>query len=459
MSSNSTKSNVRQDDKKIQIASGSSSSNTGKATPHYLPTPALDHAFSGIMAGAVATICMNPLDLIKVQFQVDTSSGKARRKIRETNSSQSSFRRIAQRYLGVDVANDMYNALRTIVQRDGWSGLYRGLMPNVVGNSASWGLYFLFYTMIKDFMSSRKNLHNSNNHDSSGKLSKLSPTQHLLAASESGAITALITNPIWVVKTRMFTTSKSGQPIYTPPQINQSGTVSSNGLSGPTPSQARSVSTASAATSANVQYKSALTEGVSHLNNSANGKAIRPPPEPIRGLFHGIQQIWKHEGIRGLYKGGGLALFGVSNGAIQFMTYEELKRWRMDIARRKLNDRRDEGEPIKLDNFEYICMSGASKVAAIGITYPYQVIRSRIQNHATAHIYPNIPTCIRLTFQHEGFRGFYKGMAANAVRIIPGTCVTFVVYENCSWALRGLADRRDAKKAGLNKNDSVETIG
>ena len=25
-----------------------------------------------------------------------------------------------------------------------------------------------------------------------------------------------------------------------------------------------------------------------------------------------------------------LALFGVSNGAIQFMTYEELKRWRID---------------------------------------------------------------------------------------------------------------------------------
>lgn len=25
-----------------------------------------------------------------------------------------------------------------------------------------------------------------------------------------------------------------------------------------------------------------------------------------------------------------LALFGVSNGAIQFMTYEELKRWRIE---------------------------------------------------------------------------------------------------------------------------------
>ncbi|PWN37295.1 mitochondrial carrier [Meira miltonrushii] len=402
-SSNSINSSPREDGEKEEVVPGPSSSQSDPVIPHYFPTPALDHAFSGIMAGAVATICMNPLDLIKVQFQVDTSSGKARRKAREAASSNtiqsSSFRRITRRYLGGDVAIDMYNALRTIVTRDGWSGLYRGLMPNVVGNSASWGLYFLFYTMIKDYMSSHQKF------DKNGKSAKLSPGQHLLAASESGAITALITNPIWVVKTRMFTTSKSGQPIYMPPQIT-----------------------------------------------------IRPPPEPIRGLFHGIRQIWKHEGIRGLYKGGGLALFGVSNGAIQFMTYEELKRWRMDVARRKLNDGRSEGEAIKLDNFEYICMSGASKVAAIGITYPYQVIRSRIQNHATAHIYPNIPTCIRLTFKHEGLRGFYKGMSANAVRIIPGTCVTFVVYENCSWALRGLAERRDARKNGLSTDKPVDTI-
>ena len=34
----------------------------------------------------------------------------------------------------------------------------------------------------------------------------------------------------------------------------------------------------------------------------------------------------KHEGIRGLYKGTLIAVIGVSNGAIQFMVYEELKK-------------------------------------------------------------------------------------------------------------------------------------
>lgn len=29
-------------------------------------------------------------------------------------------------------------------------------------------------------------------------------------------------------------------------------------------------------------------------------------------------------------------MFGVSNGAIQFMTYEELKRWRQEVKRARL---------------------------------------------------------------------------------------------------------------------------
>lgn len=415
----------------------SNTSSSRSSPPHFFPTPALDHAFSGIMAGAVATVCMNPLDLIKVQFQVDTSSGKRRARMlarqQARGADRPSIRTLARTLSGVDVVRDMYDALGNIVRRDGYAGLYRGLSPNVVGNSTSWGLYFLFYTMIKEFMAEQKDAHGQ----STSKT--LSAGQHLLAASESGAVTALITNPIWVVKTRMFTTSKSGQPLYPAPQVSQSATAAPPPANPPIAPSVRSLSTAAMASSTSP----------SPIRQAAPPSTSLGQQEPIRGLIHGIRQIWKHEGIRGLYRGGGLALFGVSNGAIQFMTYEELKRWRTDVARKRRTAADaaslGENEAIQLDNIEYITMSGMSKLAAIGLTYPYQVIRSRIQNHATAHIYPTIPACIRLTYRHEGLRGFYKGMAANAVRILPGTCVTFVVYENCSWALRGLAERRDAK--------------
>jgi solute carrier family 25 folate transporter 32 len=410
-------------------ASSSKTSSGATQPPHYFPTPALDHAFSGIVAGTVATVCMNPLDLVKVQFQVDTSTRK--RATATSPSSPSSWRSLARKATGGDVVRDMSTALKNIVKRDGYSGLYRGLSPNVVGNSASWGFYFLWYTMIKEYMAAPTT--------SNGKNKKLSPGQHLLAASESGAITALMTNPIWVVKTRMFTTTKSGKSII-PETASTSATLGS---------------TSSTYATLNKSSTSTVSE-----------------PTRYRGLIQGLGHIWKHEGWRGLYKGAGLALVGVSNGAIQFVCYEELKRWRMGVANakqhgmdgipshvtfsKKPSDEDDEEEEeIKLDNIEYIVMSGVAKLAAISLTYPYQVVRSRIQNHSTSHIYPNIPTCIRLTWQKEGFRGFYKGMAANAIRILPGTCVTFVVYENCSWALRGLAERKSKRRTFERQQESI----
>ena len=65
------------------------------------------------------------------------------------------------------------------------------------------------------------------------------------------------------------------------------------------------------------------------------------------------------------------------------------------------------------------------------------------QNNATAILYPDIPTCIKQTYSESGIRGFYRGLATNLVRVLPGTCVTFVVYENIAWLLRRAAIRRD----------------
>ncbi len=49
----------------------------------------------------------------------------------------------------------------------------------------------------------------------------------------------------------------------------------------------------------------------------------------------GLTSIYRNEGLSGLYRGTSLALFGVSNGAIQFMAYEEMKRWGFERKRRQ----------------------------------------------------------------------------------------------------------------------------
>jgi solute carrier family 25 folate transporter 32 len=116
-------------------------------------------------------------------------------------------------------------------------------------------------------------------------------------------------------------------------------------------------------------------------------------------------------------------------------------------------------------------MSGASKLVALSITYPYQVIRSRIQvgirgnlvhnpksdyylqftqNNATTHLYPTIPATIKRTWANEGRQGFYRGLGTNLVRVLPGTCVTFVVYENLAYLLRTSAARRAQRQGNTD---------
>jgi solute carrier family 25 folate transporter 32 len=58
-------------------------------------------------------------------------------------------------------------------------------------------------------------------------------------------------------------------------------------------------------------------------------------PRAYKGLLDGLYQILKYEGIRGLYRGMIPAFFGVSHGALQFMAYEEMKKWRLKIDLRK----------------------------------------------------------------------------------------------------------------------------
>ena len=45
--------------------------------------------------------------------------------------------------------------VRDILRKEGnLQGLYRGLTPNIIGNSISWGLYFMWYGNIKDLLQS-----------------------------------------------------------------------------------------------------------------------------------------------------------------------------------------------------------------------------------------------------------------------------------------------------------------
>ena len=57
----------------------------------------------------------------------------------------------------------------------------------------------------------------------------------------------------------------------------------------------------------------------------ANTSSV-PETMRYSGLLDGLRKLYYHEGVRGLYKGYIPGLWGTSHGAIQFMLYEEFKK-------------------------------------------------------------------------------------------------------------------------------------
>ncbi|CAM9755861.1 unnamed protein product [Ectocarpus sp. 12 AP-2014] len=149
---------------------------------------------------------------------------------------------------------------------------------------------------------------------------------------------------------------------------------------------------------------------------------------PYSGLMDAVRTITREEGPLALYKGAVPALMLCGQGAVQFAVYEWLK------AR---VPKRNENTPQ-----ESLLMGGASKILSTLVTYPTQVIKSRLQQRGTAEEtqagssrYRGTLHCASEIGRKEGVRGFFKGCVAHAVRAAPASAITFVVYEEVLKAL------------------------
>ncbi|RXG70525.1 putative mitochondrial carrier C27B12.09c [Armadillidium vulgare] len=181
----------------------------------------------------------------------------------------------------------------------------------------------------------------------------LGPTLHMIAAAEAGILTLVITNPIWVVKTRLC-----------------------------------------------LQFESGVSQ-------------VQSDPHRYKGMVDAFVKTYRYEGVRGLYKGFVPGVFGVSHGALQFMAYEELK---AQYNRSQL--------------FEYLTFAALSKLFAAVTTYPYQVLRARMQDQHSHYV--NLRHCVKETFRYEGITGFYKGMTPYLLHVMPNICLVFLIYETVS---------------------------
>lgn len=146
-------------------------------------------------------------------------------------------------------------------------------------------------------------------------------------------------------------------------------------------------------------------------------------PGAYPSFTSGALHILRTEGLPGFYRGILPALFGVSHGALQFMAYEKLKVYRAGAL-----DSSYAGQ--QLGNVDFFILSSISKIFAGCVTYPYQVLRSRLQTYDSHLIYRGATDAIAKIWAREGIAGFYKGLGPNLFRVLPSTWATFLVYEN-----------------------------
>ncbi|SCU88356.1 LADA_0E09648g1_1 [Lachancea dasiensis] len=147
---------------------------------------------AGFTAGTLTTIATHPLDLVKLRLQLLAS----------TNSS-----------LGyTDVIKTILTDSRK--QQSILREAYRGLGVNLIGNSVAWGLYFGLYRYSKDLVFKIWAGSNAEKQSSFQKDSRMGPALYFLSAALSGATTAVLTNPVWVVKTRIMSTSANARTRY-----------------------------------------------------------------------------------------------------------------------------------------------------------------------------------------------------------------------------------------------------
>ncbi|PIO69034.1 hypothetical protein TELCIR_09160 [Teladorsagia circumcincta] len=143
-------------------------------------------------------------------------------------------------------------------------------------------------------------------------------------------------------------------------------------------------------------------------------------PKKYSGMVDCLRKIYTEEGVRGLYRGFVPGLFGTVHGALQFMIYNRMKAWRCE--------RDGLVKDAPLGQTDYLMFSAISKIIATTATFPYQVLRTRMQDHnveARGVWRTTVDTVTR-----EGVRGLYKGCLMANIRQLPAAVVTFVTYEN-----------------------------
>ncbi|KAM2991767.1 hypothetical protein FF2_044081 [Malus domestica] len=182
-------------------------------------------------------------------------------------------------------------------------------------------------------------------------------------------------------------------------------------------------------------------------------------------IMPAIREIWGECGLLGFFRGNGLNVLKVApESAIRFYTYEMLKSFIVhangeeDKANVGTATRLVSGGlagavaqtviyPVDLEGPRAFykgvvpCLLGMVLCAGIDLA-AYETLKDMSKKYIVHDREPGALVQLglqvvrtRRTFQHEGLRGFYKGIFPNLLKVVPSASITYMIYESMKKSL------------------------
>lgn len=264
-------------------------------------------------------------------------------------------------------SSSSFELLKKLLKEEGIKGFYTGIKQMLTVLGVSNFVYFYIHAFLKALHLSRTNK------------KQVSSAVNLVFALIAGIFNVLLTTPLWVVATRSALKQKKKE--------NKKLLKKAN------PTQKATLK---------VHFSSSSTDSES--------------PESAQSMFQDMKSIIKSEGVLGLWSGTTTSLLLVSNPAIQFGAYEQLKR----ILKKTMKN-------PQLTSIQFFLIGAISKMIATVITYPLQLSQTRLRIINSDQI--SMFQCLKTIYTEEGFLGWFHGMDAKLTQ----TCLTasfmFMFYE------------------------------
>ncbi|CAG9983418.1 unnamed protein product [Clonostachys byssicola] len=314
------------------------------------------HMMAGGVGGMTAATLTAPLDVLKTRLQSDFYQAQIRASRSAAHVASLNPARAALYHL-----TDTLQILGSVYRTEGGRALFKGLGPNLIGVVPARAINFYVYGNGKQFLAQ----HWNNGQEGAWC--------HLLAGGAAGVVTSTVTNPIWMVKTRLQ-----------------------------------------------------LDKNVAARSGGATQRRYRNSADCVR-------QIVREEGVRGLYKGMSASYLGVVESTLHWMLYEQMK---AGLARREERIVRSGREKNwwdrTVDWTGKFGAAGSAKLIAAVLAYPHEVARTRLRQvplDGSKPKYTGLMQCFRLVWVEEGLMGLYGGLTPHLMRTVPSAAIMFGMYE------------------------------